>query len=126
MRWSYEKIDEEYRLRHCPMNDTDGAITGKIVINLPAWFDENPEERIRLGWIKHISYTNDEIKEKVQYDPQTQYLIKSTRAIDEYTVEDDYHVIDKSEEMMLFEDLATLYWEGSVTFVNPDGTTIVF
>lgn len=124
MRWSYEKLDENMKIQYLPMNDTDGKITGKIVMNLKAYMDENPEERIRLGWIKHIQYTEEEIKEKVQYNPQTQYLLESQKYIDEYTVEDVYNVIDKTEEMMLFEEMLSLSWgrkafkTGNIVFIE--------
>ena len=118
MRWTYEKLDEEMKIKYCPTNDPDGKITGKIVMNVPAYFDENPEERIRLGWIKHIEHTEEEIKETVQYNPQTQYLIKYQKTIDEYTIEDAYNVIDKTEEMMLFEDMLSLTWGGSIIVNN--------
>lgn len=118
MRWTYEKLDEDMKIKYCPTNDPDGKITGKIVMNVPAYFDENPEERIRLGWIKHIEYTEEEIKEKVQYNPQTQYLVTSQRYIDDYTIEDTFNVIDKTEEMMLFEDMLSLTWGGSIIVNN--------
>lgn len=101
MSWTYEKLDENLNLVDCPMKDTDGSVTGHIVFGVKAWFDEHPEERKRLGWIKHIRHDRSEI----DYDPQTQILISSTRAIDEYTVEDVYHVINKSEEMMRLEEM---------------------
>ena len=118
MRWGYEKLNEDMKIEYLPTNDTDGKITGKIIMNLKAYFDENPEERIRLGWTKHISYTEEEIKEKVQYNPQTQYLIKYQKQIDEYTIEDAYNVIDKTEEMMLFEDMLALTWGTSINAVG--------
>ena len=37
--WYYEKLDEEGKLKHAPMNDMDGKITGKCVFGLKAWFD---------------------------------------------------------------------------------------
>lgn len=128
MRWTYEKLDEDMKIKYCPTNDPDGKITGKIVMNVPAYFDENPEERIRLGWIKHIHYNKEEIEEKVQYNPQTQYLITSQRNIDDYTIEDAFNVIDKSEEMLLFEDMAGLYWGESqtISFVGANGEEVVF
>ncbi len=104
MYHTYEKYKEDGTLQYCPANDYDGSITGHIVINVRAWFDENPEERIRLGWIKHIKYEQEDLK-KIEYDPQTQYLIVTTRAIDEYTIEDEYHTIEKSEEMMALEEM---------------------
>lgn len=118
MRWGYEKLNEDMKIEYLPTNDTDGKITGKIIMNLKAYFDENPEERIRLGWTKHITYSDEEIKEKVQYNPQTQYLIKYQKQIDEYTIEDAYNVIDKTEEMMLFEDMLALTWGTSINAVG--------
>lgn len=105
MRWTYEKLDENYNFQHCPGNDPTGEITGHIVMNVKAWFDENPEERKRLGWIKHISYSPEEIREKYPHNPQSQYLTEELHQIDEWTVEDVYHVMDKSEAMMRMEEL---------------------
>lgn len=100
-RWDYEKLDENYKLQYCPRNDYDGSITGHIVFGVPAWFDEHPEERKRLGWIKHIRKSRKEI----EYDRQSQFLVHSVRQVDEYTVEDVYYVMDKSEEQMYFEEM---------------------
>ena len=47
-KWSYEKL-ENGKMKHCPVNDYDGSVTGHIVFGVAAWFDENPEERKRLG-----------------------------------------------------------------------------
>lgn len=106
MNWTYEKLDENGNVQYCPANDTDGTVTGHIVMNVKAWFDENPAERIRLGWIKHYHCESvSEIQEKCPYDPQMQYLICSTRQIDEHSIEDVYHAIDKTEEMMLLEEM---------------------
>ena len=115
----YERLDEDYKVIRCPTYDYDGKYTGKIIINLPAYFDENPEERIRLGWMKHITYTGEEIREMYSWDPQSQYLTKSVRQVDEHTVEDVYHVLDKSEEMMLMEELGIVtdaMTVGAITF----------
>ena len=106
MDWSYEKLTEQYELKTCPTNDYDGSVTGHIVYNVPAWFDENPEERKRLGWIKHIRHSKEEIREIVGgWNPQTQNLVTTLKQIDEWTVEDTYHVLDKSEEQLLFEEM---------------------
>lgn len=115
MKYHYEKI-EDGRIKACPMNDPNGSITGHIVMNVPAWFDENPEERIRRGWIKHINHYPSEI----EYDKQTQYLVKSVKEIDEYTVEDVYNALDKSEEMMLLEEMldALNYMGGGFIFTD--------
>ena len=98
--WYYVKYVDG-NIKPCPSNDFDGSITGHIVIDLPAWFDENPDERIRLGWIKHIRADKDAI----EYDHQSQYLVRQTRVIDEYTVEDTFCVLDKTEDMLLLEEL---------------------
>ena len=100
-RWTYEKFRDDGTVQHCPTNDTDGSITGHIVFGVKQWFDENPQERIRLGWIKHILHERKE----TGYDPQTQYITTSTVAVNSHTIEDVHHVHDKSEEMFALEDL---------------------
>lgn len=99
--WNYEKLDEDGNIKRCPANDLKGEITGKLIIGLQEYFDENPDERIRLGWIKHIRHDPKE----VEYNRQTQYLERGTRQIDEFTVEDEYYVFDKTEEMLLLEEM---------------------
>ena len=99
-KWDYEKLGEDYKIKIAPMNDFDGSVTGHIVFGVKQWFDENPEERKRLGWIKHLQKDRKE----VEYNHQTQYLVRQTRQIDEWTIEDVYHVMDKSEEMMRLEE----------------------
>lgn len=101
VNYIYEKLDENMKTQICPSCDFDGSITGHIVIGVKQWFDENPEERKRLGWIKHIYKDTKDI----EYDKQTQYLVKSVKQIDEYTVEDEYHVMDKSEAQMQLEEM---------------------
>lgn len=105
--YHYERYNEETgKLENVwnYKNDTDGSITGHIVMNVKAWFDENPDERKRLGWIKHITYDGPE-DSGVEYNPQTQYYKITQRQIDEYTVEDVYNVRDKAEEQLLFEEM---------------------
>lgn len=106
--YKYEKINDDYSIKNCPANDLDGSITGHFVMNVKAWFDEHPEERKRLGWIKHILHDEKDI----DYNRQTQYLLKSVRVIDEYTVEDVFNVVDKSEEMMRLEELLEVVGSG--------------
>lgn len=107
MRHTYMRLKEDGSIENCPTYDYDGKVTGKIVVNVQAYFDENPDERKRLGWIKHIEHTKDEIAEQVgEWDRQRQYLVRSLKTIDEWTVEDVYHVMDKSEEMMLLEEIS--------------------
>lgn len=97
--WYYERVTDDGDMEQCPVLDLDGSVTGHVVFGVEQWFDENPDERIRLGWVKHI--THDE----VEYNRQTQFLQKSTRRVDEHTVEDVYHVMDKSEEVMMLEEV---------------------
>ena len=102
--WRYENLDEETgKVKYTPNNDLDGKITGKFIYGLKAWFDENPTERIRLGWTKHIYCENP--GKAISYNHQTQYLVKTTRQVDAWTVEDEYHIMNKSEEMMRLEEL---------------------
>lgn len=118
----YEKLDEKMDLIRCPQDDKDGSIVQKmvngvplVVLNVPIYFDEHPEERKRLGWVKHITHDPET---EVEYNKQTQFLVKSTVPVDEYTVEDTYHVLDKSEEQLAFEDmLSVATGEGSIMWL---------
>lgn len=107
MYWRYEKIDENGKMQFCPVNDCDGSITGKIVMNAKAWFDENPEEARKRGWIKHIYYdTHEEFKQDFpDYDPVAYYYVQTTVKIDDYTIKDSYKPIPKTEEMMALEEM---------------------
>lgn len=128
MNWTYERLDENGNVQHCPAIDADGSVTGRIVVNVKAWFDENPEERIARGWVKHLTPTSDEIKEAYDWDPQSQMLVQSTRVVDEHTVEDVFHVIDKSEEAMLMEEIfnaAGLYVPTGHVILDGHGGVIV-
>ena len=106
--WTYEKLDEEGKIKSIGANytnDTDGSITGKIVMNVHAYFNENPDYWKAHGWIKHIKYNKPPI---LGYNPQTQFLTISQRQVDEYTIEDVYHAIEKSEEQLLFEEMLNI------------------
>lgn len=119
MRWDYEKLDEDGKLKSVNYytNDTDGKITGKVIINVKAYFDENPDEWKRLGWTKHLHPS----AKGVEYNHQTQFLSKGTRRVDEYTVEDVYYIIDKSEEQLEFEEmLSVAQGEGNIIFYGGD------
>ena len=107
-KWRYEKLDEKGHVKYAPPNDPDGKITGRHVFGLKAWFDENPEERIRLGWIKHITHETKDI----DYDRATQYLVNATKRIDDYTVEDDWKVMDMSEEQMRLAEISINAFDG--------------
>ena len=113
-RYSYEKYDAETgKVEYCPQDDKDGKVTGKYILNLSKWFDENPEERKKLGWIKHIEHTPDEM---LDYDPQTEFIVKSIKTVDEYTIEDVLHIMTKSEDQLAFEEmLAVASWGDSTT-----------
>lgn len=121
--WVYRKYDENGKVLRCPLNDYDGSVTGHIVFGVKAWFDENPEERIRLGWIKHILHSENEI----EYNRQTQYVIRSLKRVDDYTIEDVLRVLDKTEDMLLLEELMEgvnidgYNQIGSMTFYGPEG-----
>lgn len=118
--WQYDKLQEDGTIKSVfnGTNDPDGKITGKIVINVKAWFDENPKERIRLGWTKHILH---DVKE-VEYNRQTQFLAKSVMQVDDYTIEDQYFVLDKSEEQLAFEEMLAVAEGGfgGITFFGGD------
>lgn len=101
--WKYEKFDEDFKVENLPPHDTDGSLTGKVIINLKAYFDENPDERIKLGWIKHYIHPYEEIEK--MYDRQTQYYVISSKMIDDFTVEDEIIVFDKTEDMLAHEEL---------------------
>ena len=98
--WSYEKLKEDGKIEsvNTNKNDFDGSITGHVVFGVKEWFDENPAERIRLGWVKHIHHNPE--KYGIEYNKQTQYLEKSTKRIDAYTYEDVYTIKYKTEDMM--------------------------
>ena len=110
--WSYERLKEDGKVEHAKTNDVDGSITGRIVFGVKEWFDENPEERISRGWIKHIQHSTKDI----EYDKRSQYLVKQVVRVDDYTVEDQYHVLDKSEEMMRLQELVGDNWETGVFY----------
>ena len=114
-KWVYEKLDENGNIKGLPAHDSKGEITGKYIIGLPEYFDEHPEERIRLGWIKHIRHYPNEI----EYNRQTQYVRRTVKQIDAYTVEDVLEIFDKTEEMFLLEELneAIGFGTGGDTFV---------
>ena len=101
IEWYYEKLDEKGRIKMAPRDDPEGKITGRHVFNLKAWLDENPEERKRLGYIKHIIHKTKDI----EYNRATQYLVNSLKRIDDWTVEDDWKVMDMSEEQMRLAEL---------------------
>ena len=128
MRWTYERLLADGTVQHCPAVDADGSVTGHVVINVKAWFDEHPEECKRLGWTKHISHDYDEVREMIDYDPQTQILVTSARQLDAWTVEDVYHVLDKSEEMMRMEALletANVYVPSGHVILDAQGGVLV-
>lgn len=125
MDWTYERVNkEDGSLETCPTHDLTGAITGDpsvAVFNVRAWLDEHPTACIAGGWIKHIKHEHTE----VDYDPQTQYLTKSVRRIDDHTIEDEFTVSDKSEEMLLFDEFYTLHNSPYKDFSQIGGLTFV-
>jgi len=124
MNWHYEKLDEKGKLISVNTYTIDSKkeYTGRYVVNVKAWFDEHPKEWVARGWTKHVIWSSEEIKEKWPHNAQTQLLIRAVKRVDEHTVEDDYHVIDKSEEMMRFEELqAVAGWGDTVSIDNDAG-----
>lgn len=110
-KYSYIKL-EDGKIKYLPSQDPNGEIlVGRHMLNLKEWMDENPEERKRLGWIKHI---HQDIKE-IEYDKQTQYLQRYAEWIDPYTIEDKYIILDKAEEMMLLEEMLETADYGHIT-----------
>ena len=98
----YERYNtEKNEIERCPIDDKDGKITGKCILNVIAYFDENPEIRKALGWIKHITKDTRDI----EYNHQTQYLTHMVVQVDEHTVRDEYSVMDKAPEMLRLEEL---------------------
>ena len=124
MVYRYQKLDENNNIQYCPINDYDGSITGigHCIIGLKAWFDENPEERKRLGWIQHWEYENmKEVKKDLpDYDPVRHYLMKSEVTVDQYTTKDKYVIIEKTEEMLELEEKLEI-----MNLYVPTGTMIV-
>lgn len=112
--WVYEKLNEKGEIDRIynGKNDPGGKITGKCVINVKAYFDENPDEWKRLGWTKHIKPD----QKKVQCNHQSQFIVTSQRQVDPYTIEDVYHVMDKSEEQLAFEEMLSVAEGGSIVF----------
>jgi len=102
-KWYYEKLSEKGYKKRAPLNDPDGKITGRHVFGLKAWFDENPEERIRLGWVKHITHPTKDI----EYDKSCQYLVNSPLIIDAHTVEDNWQIMTMSPEQMRLAETGT-------------------
>lgn len=110
--YTYEKLVDgkretvsEYTIDH------DKSITGKFVVNVKAYFDENPDERIRLGWTKHIHPDSSLV-----YDKQTHYLVTLPKQIDEYTIEDQYYALPKSEDMLELQEMLEslgVYYDGA-------------
>ena len=132
MNYRYIKFDEDGSRRYCPLNDYDGKIsgTGKCIIGLKAWFDENPEKRIELGWIKHFyCEKTSEIKELLpDYDPIKHYIIKTEERVDDYTLKDTFHLIEKSEQMLELEELLetmNIYVPSGVQIVDSMGGAII-
>ena len=100
-KYTYEKLVDGKRKTVSEYTiDSDRSITGKFIVNVKAYFDENPEERIRLGWTKHIHPDNT-----LLYDKQTHYLVVLAKQVDEYTIVDEYHALPKSEEMLELEEM---------------------
>ena len=114
MDYYYEKQNPlTLERERAPMDDKDGSITGHIIIGLSRWFDENPEERKRLGYIKHLTPDTKDI----EFNRQTQFLMTTVEQVDDWTITDVYHVRNKSEEMLWFEEMYQTMVGGTGGFV---------
>lgn len=129
MKYKYERLKEDHSMQYCPVNDYDGSITGQIVMDVKAWFDEHPEERMKRGWIKHFYYDDPkEVQRDFPYDPATQYLIPSTKRIDAYTIQDIYCPIPKPAECMAMEEmleLMNIYVPSGMMILDSQGGALV-
>lgn len=107
--WQYEQLqaDGTVKIVGTNRNDFDAKITGKYVFGVKEYFDENPEEAHRLGWVKHIMHNAEKW---INYNKQTQYLVRTTKTIDAYTYEDVYLIMDKTEDMMRAAEEAVDGW----------------
>lgn len=125
MYYEYIRLREDGEIERARIDDLQGEVTGRRVYNLKAWFDEHPDERKRLGWIKYEHPAAED--EGVEYDPQTQILMRNPVTVDEWTIKDELYVVDKSEEFLLFEEMVNLAWDapsfgntvGGITFSVP-------
>lgn len=120
--WDYRKIKDDGKIEiiSTNKNDFDGTLTGHPgVFGVKEWLDENPEERIRLGYTKCIHHNPEKT---VTFNRQTQYLIKQVTILDEYTTEDVYHVKDKTEEMMRRAEEGA---SGAEWFPNSDSVIVL-
>ena len=126
MKHRYERLDENGKIKWAPQRDESGKYTeGLIVMNFPAWLDEDEERRKRLGWVKHMFYEkHDDIVASLteEYNPATDYIVRSVQPVDKYTVKDVYHVIHKTEKMMELEEILSIVNE----FYNVQDSNIVF
>ena len=130
MVWRYERLDENGKYQYCPANDPTGEVTGHIVINVKAWFDENPEERKRLGWVKHLYYESNEefLADYPDFDPALQYAVCGTRIIDEWTIADAYDIMDKTDDMKELEamfEVMGLYVPSGLVQLDGHGGVLV-
>lgn len=124
MNWCYEKLNDDGKTITVGTwtIDSKREYTGQYVVNVKAWFDEHDGYWQEHGWTKHIVWEDKEIKKKWPHNAQTQILIKEVKRVDAHTVEDDYHIVDKSEEMMrLQEMLDVVAWgDGNVISFGVD------
>lgn len=124
MNWSYERLKADGKIETVSVYTIDSKkeYTGKFVFNVRAYFDENPDLWKANGWTKHITWEQKEIDEKWPHNKQTQLLMKSTRNVDEHTIEDTFYVVDKSEEMMRLQELMSVVhgWDDGIVFYGAD------
>lgn len=114
--WRYERLGEDGKVESVGSytNDLERKYTGQYIINVKAYFDENPDFWKSHGWTKHIFYN---MQDGIEYNRQTQFLVWSQRQVDEYTIEDVYHILDKSEDQLAFEEMLSISEGGAIMFV---------
>lgn len=103
--YNYERLGADGKIEYAPSFDVEGKLFGVPIIGVKAWMDEHPEETHAAGWKKHIHPSD----ENVEYDHQTQYIMTVAKAVDEYTLTDEFIVFDKTEDQMLLEELGVSF-----------------
>lgn len=99
----YVKLTEDGEMEYLPKNDNNGEITGKIIVDLKSYFDENPELWKQLGWFKII----EPEYEKLDFDKQTERYDIATKRIDEFTFERYPVFRKKTEYELMCEEVST-------------------
>lgn len=103
--YNYERLGADGKIEHAPYHDPEGKIMGLPIIGVKAWMDEHPDETHAMGWKKHIHPPT----ENLEYDRQTQYILTTAKAVDEWTLIDEFIAMDKTEDQMLLEEMGVSF-----------------